>query len=362
MERIYKAEYVKDYIVRVTLFDGDVREYDVENYFYCDSSYERFLEYVKRIGNLSGLKVNDLRTKVDLGEGFLVDADTFKKYGMLVGREYIEDINIRIARAVQNMRESKGLTQKNLEERTGIHQAEISKIERGIGNPSVLTLARLAEGAEHRFKMEFIDKGIRRDVPMCESAAPYLEVGKYQGEFTIADIEAIPDDVRCELIEGCIYECAAPSTAHQELISEVFFTVETFIRRNNGPCKVYLAPEGLAFIDDDENFFQPDMMVICDREKITSRWIYGTPDFVMEVVSKSNAKHDYQLKSHVYYKKGVKEYWILDPIKKRLTVYLNEEEWMPRVYPLEGIIGMHIYDGQVSIDLGRLGEIIEGLE
>lgn len=358
MERIYKAEYVCDYVVRVTFFDGEVREYDVENYYMSDACHDRFVEYASRLGGLGNLSVNNLRTKVDLGEGFLVNADAIKRYGLLVGRVYIDDINIRVAKAVQNMRESKGLTQKDIEERTGIHQAEISKIERGIGNPSLLTLARIAESAEHRMKLEFIDKGIRRDVPMCDSAAPYLEVGKYQGEFTIADMEAIPEDIRCELIEGCIYECATPSTIHQKLILRMALTIQNYIDKRKEACEVYLAPQGLVFEEDDSNFFEPDLMIICDKDKIKSRWILGAPDFVLEVISKSNAKQDYHLKSEVYYKKGVREYWILDPERKRLTVYLGDEDWMPRVYPLEGKVGLHIYDGKLAIDLKKMAEII----
>lgn len=69
------------------------------------------------------------------------------------------DINRLLAYYIMMCREKKNITQKELSERTGIYQAEISKLERGIGNPSVQTLKRIADGLDMDLKIEFIPKG-----------------------------------------------------------------------------------------------------------------------------------------------------------------------------------------------------------
>jgi len=70
-----------------------------------------------------------------------------------------------IIQAMLEARKSSGLTQKQLAERTGIAQADISRIETGEANPSLNTLKRLASGMDMRLKLEFLpveeDQGIR---------------------------------------------------------------------------------------------------------------------------------------------------------------------------------------------------------
>lgn len=101
---------------------------------------------------------------------------------------------------------------------------------------------------------------------------------------------------------------------------------------------------------------QPDVMIVCHDERIEKWGLYGAPDFVLEVVSPSTKRRDYILKTQKYMNAGVREYWILDPDKKSLLVYLFEEDVVPVIYGLTGEIPIHIYGGDLKIQLEEIGQ------
>ena len=76
---------------------------------------------------------------------------------------------------------------------------------------------------------------------------------------------------------------------------------------------------------------EPDISVICDKDKLNDRGCVGTPDFVIEVVSKSSRKMDYTTKNALYSDAGVREYWIVDPEKERTTIYYYEQDEAPMI-------------------------------
>ena len=104
---------------------------------------------------------------------------------------------------------------------------------------------------------------------------------------------------------------------------------------------------------------QPDVIIVCDPKKVKHFGIYGAPDFVLEVLSKSTKKRDITLKLMKYMEAGVKEYWAIDTDKRILIVYLAEEDAIPHVYPLEGEAGVQIYEGRLRIDLGKINRSID---
>ena len=104
---------------------------------------------------------------------------------------------------------------------------------------------------------------------------------------------------------------------------------------------------------------QPDVMIICDREKVHLFGIFGAPDFVLEVLSLSTRKKDLTIKLSKYIEAGVRECWIIDPKKKLLIVYDFKEEGLPCIYPLKGQVGLSIYEGDLKVDLDVIEEIIE---
>ncbi len=80
---------------------------------------------------------------------------------------------------------------------------------------------------------------------------------------------------------------------------------------------------------------EPDISVICDKNKLEDRGCNGAPDWIIEIVSPSSRKHDYSTKNALYTVSGVREYWIVDPKKERVTVYYYEEDVTPELYTFD---------------------------
>jgi len=139
--------------------------------------------------------------------------------------------------------------------------------------------------------------------------------------FTVEDIEALPEDERVELIDGRIYYMAAPSRTHQRLLIFLTVEIESYIRNHKGKCQVYIAPFALYLNEDNSTYLEPDLMVVCDRDKTDEKGCHGAPDLVMEIVSPSTRSRDYLLKLNKYQHGGVREYWIPDTERDVIQVY-----------------------------------------
>lgn len=147
-------------------------------------------------------------------------------------------------------------------------------------------------------------------------------------EYTIDDIYALPDGERAELIDGNIYYMAPPSRKHQEITGELFTIINNYIKSKGGICKTYIAPFAVFLNEDNTNYVEPDISVICDPNKLTDKGCMGAPDWVIEVVSPSSKRMDYSIKLFKYRSANVKEYWIVDPDKNRVTVYYFETDFV----------------------------------
>ena len=86
--------------------------------------------------------------------------------------------------------------------------------------------------------------------------------------YTIDDIYALPDGQRAELIDGQMYMMAPPRRVHQELVGQFMKIIGQYIDSHNGQCKVYPAPFAVFLNEDDKNYVEPDIYVICDRDKL----------------------------------------------------------------------------------------------
>ncbi len=137
---------------------------------------------------------------------------------------------------------------------------------------------------------------------------------------TVADIEALDEDVRAELIDGQIYYMAPPVTVHQRIISDLVFEIRSRLKEIGKDCEVLPAPFGVYLSDDDRNLVEPDVSVICEKEKLDEKGCHGAPDWVIEVVSPSSKKLDYSIKLFKYRTAGVKEYWIIDPAVRQVQI------------------------------------------
>ena len=162
--------------------------------------------------------------------------------------------------------------------------------------------------------------------------------------YTIEDIYALPEGERAELIDGKIYYMAPPNTEHQRLVHLFDREIGNYIQNNQGGCEVFPAPFAVFLNKNDKNYVEPDISVICDKDKITDKGCYGAPDWVIEIVSPSSKSMDYFTKLFKYRTAGVREYWIVDPVKQRVTVYFFEKESVEE-YSFGSDIPVGIYEG-----------------
>ena len=137
---------------------------------------------------------------------------------------------------------------------------------------------------------------------------------------TIEDIYALPDGTRAELIDGQIYYMAPPSRRHQQILGSLYRKIADYIDGKQGACEVDIAPFAVFLNDDDINYVEPDISVICDKNKLTDKGCVGAPDWIIEVVSPGSRRMDYYTKLFKYRTAGVREYWLVDPDKNRILV------------------------------------------
>jgi Uma2 family endonuclease len=184
--------------------------------------------------------------------------------------------------------------------------------------------------------------------------------------YTYADYLSWMDDKRRELYDGVVYDLlSAPTRWHAEISVSIFGRFWSYITKRKGKCKIYPAPfdvrlpkNGETADDKIYTVVQPDICVICDPEKLDEKGCLGAPDLVVEVQSPSTAKHDLNEKFHLDEEAGVKEYWVVFPRDKGLTVFLLQEDGKfdrGTSYEFEGKVPVSIFKG-LEIDLQELFE------
>ena len=155
-----------------------------------------------------------------------------------------------------------------------------------------------------------------------------------QTKFTYADYLKTADDERYELLNGELVMSPSPREIHQYILGRLYLRLGAFIYgRNLG--KVYFSPFDVVLSDTD--VVQPDLLFVSnEREKIiTADNIQGAPDLVVEILSLATAERDRTLKLDLYARHGVKEYWIVDPDARTITVFLQGEN----LFEVMGIYG-----------------------
>ena len=165
-----------------------------------------------------------------------------------------------------------------------------------------------------------------------------------------ADYLKWPDTQRWELIDGEAYAMTpGPTTEHQRLSRELVTPISIFLKGKG--CEVFqapydvLLPKGNEADDRVKTVVQPDLIVVCDPDKITKRGCRGAPDWIIEILSPSTAGRDQILKRRLYERVGVKEYWICNPNERLIFVYRLKS----------GKLGLfEIYDDSSKIEVATL--------
>ena len=167
--------------------------------------------------------------------------------------------------------------------------------------------------------------------------------------YTVDDIYNLPEGVRAELIDGEMYMMSAPGTRHQRLVHFFDRVIGNYIQNKNGTCEVFPAPFAVFLNNDNKTYVEPDISVICDKSKLDDRGCNGAPDWVIEIVSPGSRSMDYLKKLFKYQTAGVKEYWIVDPMKKLVIVYRFDADEYSTPYTFTDEIPVGIYDGDLKL-------------
>lgn len=162
-----------------------------------------------------------------------------------------------------------------------------------------------------------------------------------------------------ELIHGIPYNMSpAPSTAHQHIVGEVYFSLRSFLHASK--CRLFVAPFDVRFSEEDDydnpnTVVQPDISVFCNAEQIDDKGGKGAPYLVVEVLSPATALKDRNQKFKLYEQHGVKEYWIIDPANKTVEVYGSEDDYFHQreVFGKDDVLQSFVFS-DFSLDLSSV--------
>ena len=200
-------------------------------------------------------------------------------------------------------------------------------------------------------------EGIFEEPLLVREGCPYM--AKRQGEYTVEDYRNLRAGQRVELIDGVFYDMAAPTVLHQRICGEIYRQISNFIMESGGDCLPIIAPVDIQLDCDERTMIQPDVAVLCKKEQARKWGIYGSPEFVLEVISPSTKKKDCIKKLAKYMEANVQEYWILDPYQKKLLVYEFEEDCYPKISGLGEPVSLSLYGGRLKIQFEHILKWIE---
>lgn len=270
---------------------------------------------------------------------------------------------------MQYYKQQHGYSYDQLSQLTGIPKGTIQKIFTGVTKSprydTLQALERVLKPVNQDKPAGFADDeqaGLINQPDMVGGAAvPYGQ--KKQGEYTLEDYYALPEDKRYELIDGVLYEMTVPTTVHQIIALQMCYQIERFIEEREGNCMTYIAPVDVQLDCDDKTMVEPDVIILCDRSKDINRCIYGAPDFVAEVLSKSTRRKDIGVKTYKYSNAGVREYWMIDPKDMKVIVYTfaqnDDAEDTVSIFGFQDKIPVGIYNGELKIDFAKISKRLE---
>ena len=260
---------------------------------------------------------------------------------------------------MKRKKEELGLTSEMIARASGIPVSTVQKFFGGFTRaPRKLTLTAIEEVIvrEDAKRQRLMEQLRDRDTGMvCEPSA-FAAQAQREKKYTLEDYYALPEDVRAELIDGVIYNMTAPSVNHQRILGELYLLFRECADRHGMPCEVLFAPCDVHLDRDPYTMVQPDLLVSCGEKDEESEQRYeGAPDLTVEILSPSTRSKDQLLKLYKYQNAGVREYWIVDPKFRIVTVhYFESEDYAPKRYTFEDKIPVEISGGTCEIDFSRV--------
>ena len=237
---------------------------------------------------------------------------------------------------VEEMRAKKklfGYTNEDLAQRSGVPLATVQKVLAGVTK------------APRRKTLEALSRALGEG-PYFVLHDPNVSVYKEEGSnHTIEEIQALPEYIRAELIDGEIYYLAAPTWTHQKIVGTLHLTIANYINSRGGPCQVAFSPVDVYLNADGSNLVEPDLFVVCDPNKIKEKGCYGAPDWVIEVVSPSSRQHDAVRKLRKYREAGVREFWLIHYDKRMIQIHYFGEDEDVALYSFDDEVPSGVIDG-----------------
>ena len=193
--------------------------------------------------------------------------------------------------------------------------------------------------------MEYYSMGGHMEASMARERGVY-QPGQPERRIPRSAYDALPDELRAELIDGKLYYRTAPTVRHQELLVMLASELMYYMHSHGNGRKVLAAPCNVCLEGDDYTVLQPDLFVVQRKDMLRDgKNCMGAPELIMEIVSPEDSNHDYELKRHKYQSAGVKEYWIIDPAKMRIVVYAEERDALPAIYTFDECVESVLYSG-----------------
>lgn len=261
---------------------------------------------------------------------------------------------------IKKAKESYGLTCREISEASGVPMSTVLKVFSGNNkNPRRDTIMKLAGGISKLIGEEPSADIDNMDLYRGRRRAEEEKIirSRKQGQFTIEDLEGMPEDVRYEICDGKLIKMEAPTTIHQLLAAEIYLQIRNYIIKHAGKCIPYIAPLDVQFDDEGKDVFKPDVFIVCSDEFEPGR-VYGAPDLIIEIISPASKKYDMQTKLSKYAEYDVREYWIVDPYKEKVVVHELEKGDIS-LYPFDAKIPVGIYSGRLKIDFKAMPDYIK---
>jgi Uma2 family endonuclease len=162
--------------------------------------------------------------------------------------------------------------------------------------------------------------------------------------YTCDEVDSWDSDERYELIDGELYLMASPLRVHQKISFDLSRQFGNFLFGKS--CEAYCAPFAVYLNDDNFTKVEPDIVVVCDKSKLTDKGLRGAPDLIIEILSPSSLRRDKITKFNLYLNAGVREYWIVEPENEIVSVYiLRNGEYTVRSYSETDTISVNVLEG-----------------
>ncbi|MDD6716460.1 MAG: Uma2 family endonuclease [Firmicutes bacterium] len=211
---------------------------------------------------------------------------------------------------------------------------------------------------------EYAASKVYENKPAYAAAAreiPYTGEDIEQGRYTIDDYLALPEERRCELIDGVFYDMASPLVVHQLIAGYLYYQLMSCAEKSHAQCRPYIAPLDVQLDKDNRTMVQPDVIICCHEEQDSGGRIFGAPDFLAEVVSPSSRQRDRFIKYLKYKNAGVREYWLIETERMEVIVYSFDKDDEMHLYSFDDDIPVGISEGNCVISFREIKQRVAAL-